>query len=142
MSGIEIQKLSLQQKYRLQTDDLTINNRGQLKAILKPYNYEKEPHLSWTKLGYLNDVCAGCIITRLEDTSLYIDWIAVLPHYQKHGLGKKLVEWAQEYCKDKGMELRVIATEDTSKWFQEIGFVPENERDAWFGKGIQLVYAQ
>lgn len=76
-----------------------------------------------------------------KDTYLLIENIAVLPHYQKQGLGYLLMAFAEEKAQEQGFrELRLYTNEhfvENLKFYAKLGY-EETHRKAF--KGADVVY--
>ena len=58
-----------------------------------------------------DDGLAGCNYVELREGSGYFGLLSVDPDHQGHGLGRKLVEQAEQFCRDAGravMRIRVL----------------------------------
>lgn len=123
-------------------DSLTPDNLGVFEKINKvslPYDYNhqwyadslKENNGNLTRIAYFNGIPVGCIKAKLitkpkQSAPSYaqIDTVAVLPKYRHLGIGKKLIDWVVEQCKDKYF-LHQVRTHSHSHNFQfylKLGF--------------------
>lgn len=77
------------------------------------------------------EVAGLLIIYRVED-SLYIDTIAVNPAYQKHGLGTRLLTFAEQKAHEAGLDKLTLVTNalqlSNQEYYRKFGFV-ETHRD-------------
>lgn len=53
---------------------------------------------------------AGLVIIYPVDDSLYVDTIGVNPAYQKHGLGRRLLTFAEEKAREAGLTKMTLVT--------------------------------
>ena len=56
-------------------------------------------------------IMAGCNYVELRADAGYFGLLSVDPEYQGHGLGRKLIEQAEDFCRDAGrsvMQIRVL----------------------------------
>ena len=57
------------------------------------------------------DEIAGCNYVELRGDAGYFGLLSIDPNYQRRGLGKKLIEQAEDFCRDAGcslMQIRVL----------------------------------
>jgi ribosomal protein S18 acetylase RimI-like enzyme len=77
------------------------------------------------------EVAGLLIIYRVED-ALYVDTIAVNPAYQKHGLGKRLLTFAEQKAREAGLDKLTLVTNalqlSNQEYYRKFGFV-ETHRD-------------
>lgn len=67
----------------------------------------------------------GCVraLSDLHFRSVIID-LAVLPEYQKKGIGKELVQRCRNSCKDSEW---LVQTDNAKGFYEKIGFVENND---------------
>ena len=77
---------------------------------------------------------AGCVYTEVRGDRGYLGLLSVDPVRQKNGLGRLLVEAAEEYCRARGcgaMDLRVVnLREELPAFYSRLGYV-ENGTEAF-----------
>ena len=70
---------------------------------------------------------AGILIIVPEEAALYIDTIAVHPAYQKHGLGRRLMDYAAQQALEKGFKKLTLITNakqlSNQDYYRKYGFV-------------------
>lgn len=77
-------------------------------------------------LGYFvnNELVGTLILTRLNDTEYKMRQVAVEPNMQGKGIGKRLVEYAEEYVKGKGGTKIVLhARKYITPFYEKLGYV-------------------
>lgn len=91
----------------------------------KDWKWRKARHIDWDIKANADGIFVaeeqgqviGYITTRIDNEST-IGWIpnlAVLPEFQKSGIGRKLIDQSIQYCQEKGMEYVRIETLDQNK---------------------------
>ena len=72
-----------------------------------------------------------------------IGWIAVLPDYQKKGIGSSLIQKMEQYAKEKGMRKVYVEPSSENKiavhFYIENGYKPEGMRKDWYRDGEDSV---
>ena len=70
---------------------------------------------------------AGLLIIYPVDNNLYIDTIAVNPAYQKHGLGRHLLNFAEQEAREMGLDKLTLVTNakqiSNQAYYRKNGFV-------------------
>ncbi|AOA64535.1 GQ67_04746T0 [Komagataella phaffii] len=111
----------------LAVDDLTVNNIGTFAKILdfsrskNSSNTTFEFTESWVenclevkdncKLGYYDEIAVGLIKTAfINDTTVYIEALSVLPEYLEHGVFEKLVDFAITHAKSNNFQKVSVQT--------------------------------
>jgi GNAT superfamily N-acetyltransferase len=77
---------------------------------------------------------AGCVYVAIKDGRGYFGMLSVIPGHQGNGLGRKLVDAAEEYCARAGcaeMDLWVVnLREELPPWYGKLGYA-ESGRAPW-----------
>lgn len=116
---------------RIQVDELTVNNIGQLKTIAKCSDYDQEIVFTKdSKLIYYNDLCVGGIVYNAHGDFMEIKFIGILPNYRNLGLGKQLVLELIDHVKNlTGLDkLQGVVVESSSEFFSKCGFEKDGGR--------------
>ncbi len=70
---------------------------------------------------------AGLLIIYRVDDALYVDTIAVNPAYQKHGLGRRLLNFAEQKAREVGLDQLTLVTNalqlSNQEYYRKNGFV-------------------
>jgi N-acetylglutamate synthase-like GNAT family acetyltransferase len=70
---------------------------------------------------------AGLLIIYPVENSLYIDTIAVNPAYQKHGLGKRLLTFAEQKAREVGLNKLTLITNakqiSNQEYYRKNGYI-------------------
>ncbi|KAF2072042.1 hypothetical protein CYY_006632 [Polysphondylium violaceum] len=125
--------------------DLTNKNINQLKLLnstILPISYDEKFYLNlltngfMTKLAFFNDVVVGAVSCRIdppsdgcETSSLYIMTLGVLAPYRNLGIGKKLIEHLDTYCKSNKFSkifLHVQVGSEAIEWYKKQNFQTES----------------
>lgn len=64
----------------------------------------------------------------------YLGWIAVLKEYQKKGVGRKLIQTVENWCKKEGLHKIELETQikDLVSYYEKLGYVSEGLRkNSW-----------
>jgi ribosomal protein S18 acetylase RimI-like enzyme len=94
----------------------------------------------------VDDEIRGCVYLEKQQDSLYLGMLSVYPAAQTGGIGKALMQAADEYALQQGcssMNMSVIsARKELLEWYQRRGFKDTGERkpfpsDDKFGKPLQ-----
>jgi ribosomal protein S18 acetylase RimI-like enzyme len=79
------------------------------------------------------DDLAGLLIIYPVDDALYVDTIAVNPSYQKHGLGRRLLAFAEQKTREAGLNKITLVTNakqiSNQEYYRKNGFV-ETHRES------------
>ncbi|EFA77342.1 hypothetical protein PPL_12553 [Heterostelium album PN500] len=118
--------------------DLTDKNIGQLKLLnssVLPVSYDEkfynkllQPNGFITKLAYFNDIVVGAVSCRIDqagnEQSLYIMTFCVLAKYRSLGIGKKLLEFVEQTCKNtySKITLHVQINSEAIEFYKKYGF--------------------
>eukprot|EP01091_Cochliopodium_minus_P019471 TRINITY_DN8193_c0_g1_i1.p1 TRINITY_DN8193_c0_g1~~TRINITY_DN8193_c0_g1_i1.p1 ORF type:complete len:168 (-),score=38.97 TRINITY_DN8193_c0_g1_i1:81-584(-) len=137
-------------KYRnpsIEYGEVTVYNVNQVKllnTLLFPVRYDqsfykkivKYPELS--RIAYYNDVMVGCVSARVEkkdnEDVIYIMTVGVLPPYRRAKIGSKLIDFIEEFAKEKNKDrkdnkikkiyLHVQVNNDSAiSFYSKLGFV-------------------
>lgn len=69
---------------------------------------------------------AGCVYVAIKEGRGYFGMLSVAPAYQGNGLGRKLVDAAEQYCAERGcteMDLWVVdLREELPPWYAKLGY--------------------
>lgn len=76
--------------------------------------------------AFLNNELIGCIIATFDGRKGWINRVAVLPEYQRQGIGVQLVKAAEKVLKERGAHVIGVLIFDTNKLsltlFQKVGY--------------------
>jgi N-acetylglutamate synthase-like GNAT family acetyltransferase len=132
----KIESTTLKQRPRLQIDQVTKNNVGQVRAILRAFGIDSivDVEKFRSKMVYFQDIPVGTVSTHQENDLVIIDELHVLPAYQKYGCGTLLLEDVIEHYKavegslleSKPTQLQVTAPEESISWFEKMGFTQQD----------------
>ena len=77
--------------------------------------------------GNQSSEVAGLLIIYPDDDALYIDTIAVNPAYQKHGLGRRLLDFAVQKAHEVGLNKLTLVTNakqiSNQEYYRKNGFI-------------------
>merc|ERR550539_705392 len=120
---------------------MTKHNRLQLEKLLEVcapnIKYSEDEILHWVnddsrslnQFISVSDLNVGGIVTKCDDSCVYIQAIVILPHFRECGLGSRLVqEILKKSREDKQNFGKVCVTipnryADSVAWFQKLNFV-------------------
>ncbi len=71
---------------------------------------------------YHNAQLIACVGVELYDNSALLRSLAVIPEYRKEGIGKKLSEYAEKYCKQNSVNKIYLLTETADTYFEKLGY--------------------
>jgi GNAT superfamily N-acetyltransferase len=91
---------------------------------------------------------AGAVLVRVEGTTGYFGMLAVRPSLQGLGIGRALVEAAEEYCRARGCTTMTLSTgsvrHELLRHYDKLGYkvasVDPAPRDGPFTKQIDIVH--
>ncbi len=87
--------------------------------------------------GKSGDV-AGLLIIYPVDDSLYVDTIGVNPAYQKHGLGRKLLAFAEDKAREAGLDKMTLITNalqvSNQEYYRKVGYVETHRQSLHEGR--------
>ena len=71
-----------------------------------------------------------------------VDWIAVAPEYQKHGIATELIHKWIDYCKEnKAHALQLCTTDKNVQFYTKLGFTCAGTfKKGWFGVDMFFMY--
>jgi len=83
-----------------------------------------------------SDKIVGCVYLRKDEDSAYLGMLTVNPELQNSGLGKKILNSAEQFSSEKWacrkMRMRVISNRETLiQWYQRRGFELTGEFEPW-----------
>ena len=66
-------------------------------------------------IGLFNDnmLIGCCILTRINNETIQLRQMAVLPEFQKSGSGRKIIAYAESIAKEKGYKILMMHARDT-----------------------------
>jgi GNAT superfamily N-acetyltransferase len=77
---------------------------------------------------------AGCVYVAIKEGRGYFGMLSVVPAHQGNGLGRRLVDAAEQYCAERGceeMDLWVVnLREELPPWYAKLGYA-ETGRAPW-----------
>lgn len=101
------------------------------------YRHLATDHPVW--LFYLGDQPAGVLVLMFEAEAVLIYSVAVSPSYQKQGLGRYLLDWAEHQARQAGYSrLRLYTNElmvENIALYQRLGYV-ETGRESYLGSTL------
>ena len=98
--------------YSLPASDLKSNDQIQLYGI------------------YHNDNLVACIGIEIYKKNGLLRSLAIKSHYKKQGLGKRLVEFIEDLCRQNGIREIYLLTESAENYFTKLGFIVSDRRSA------------
>ncbi|MBF0545338.1 MAG: GNAT family N-acetyltransferase [Candidatus Riflebacteria bacterium] len=152
-------------KKNLVIRELRINDRVSIKQIVEKTGFFdeeetktavelidcalKDPHCGYNfGIGEIDSELAGyvCFGQRpLTESAYDLYWIVVNPGFQNSGVGKKLMNWAEQQIKTRGGTLVLAETsgrtlyEPTRNFYLKIGYLEEARIKDFYKKGDDLV---
>ncbi|OCB78792.1 GNAT family N-acetyltransferase [Flavobacterium crassostreae] len=82
-----------------------------------------------------NNQILGCVLVTQKDHQLYLGMLTVSPSFQNKGLGKQLLQAAEQHARALGLntiEMTVISVrEELLAWYQRHGYVATGAREAF-----------
>jgi ribosomal protein S18 acetylase RimI-like enzyme len=133
----KLESTTLKQKPRLQIDQVTKNNLGQVRAILRVFGIDSivDAQKFRSKMVYFQDIPVGAVSTHQDDNVVIIDELHVLPAYHNYGCGTLLLEDVIEHYKamegslleSKPTQLQVNSPEESIGWFEKKGFIKQGD---------------
>ena len=91
-----------------------------------------------------NNIIAGCYGSLVYGV-IYIDQLWVHPDYRKQGFGKKLMEMAHAYGKERGCKKAVLQTMNFQRipgFYEKLGYVVEFEQFGYCEGSCLIFYAK
>ncbi len=87
-----------------------------------------------------NEIISGCVNLQQHDNRIYLGMLSVSPQLQGGGIGKKLLQAAEEYarcvnCTSIYMSVISVRTE-LIDWYKRHGYLDTGERKAFSEDGI------
>lgn len=77
---------------------------------------------------------AGCVYVAIKEGRGYFGMLSVVPQHQGNGLGRRLVDAAEQYCAERGcaeLDLWVVdLREELPPWYRKLGYA-ETGRAPW-----------
>ncbi len=116
METVKIKDISevelLLNRYSLPTSDLKKNDKVQLFG------------------AYQNENLIACIGVEIYGKTALLRSLAVVSECRKEGFGKKLSEYLENYCKQKGVKEVYLLTETAEEYFEKLGFIIKKREEA------------
>jgi ribosomal protein S18 acetylase RimI-like enzyme len=86
--------------------------------------FRKDFDRSYRRIIVLRGEDIGCIWTEDQDSLIFVDYIAVLPEYQRRGLGTKLVRQVLAQADERGIPvcLNVLKVNPARSLYERLGF--------------------
>jgi ribosomal protein S18 acetylase RimI-like enzyme len=137
---------------RTDLNDLNPNNLNQLRrlnAVLFPFPYNDTYYADalqsgpWTKFALFNDMIVGAVLCKQTNDAVYILTLGVLAPYRRRGLGRLMLQYITDLCKQDSsitrIQLHVQTNNDVARQFYENvgGFsVKETIPDYYKGQAV------
>lgn len=85
-------------------------------------------------LAHCNERLTGCVLVRDEKSSAYIGMLAIRPEHQSHGLGRKLLEQAEEYARSTWAAATarmtvIVQREELIQYYERRGYCRTEHRE-------------
>ena len=73
---------------------------------------------------FSEDVLLGCaVLSPISSQKARLRQLAVLPLFQKQGLGEKMVQWAEEIARENGyQEIMLHSRQNVNKFYEKLGY--------------------
>ncbi len=101
------------------------------------YRHLATEHSVW--LLYLGDQAAGVLVLMFEADAVLIYSVAVSPSYQKQGLGRYLLDWAEQQARQAGYSRLRLYTNglmvENIALYQRLGY-KETSREPYLGSTL------
>jgi hypothetical protein len=129
--------------YKLQVDDVTRNNKGQVYALISSSSLQLPS--TFSKLVYFQDIPMGCVVAEEKKGRVSILVLMILDCYVGLGGGSMLLQtiidhYSTDCILDKVTEMEIIIPIDYCGWFEKKGFKNTNVyKSSWFGEGVVML---
>lgn len=117
---------------QLHTDNTSEQNEKDLRQIQKDSRYEPfiARHESGKAAGYIELSTRTDYVEGSDSSPVgYVESIFVQPEYRKHGLGRQMIEWAEDWCRQKGFTQlgsdALMDNSDSHAFHKSVGFTAE-----------------
>lgn len=95
-------------------------------------------------LTYRTSALLGCVYVQPQASALYVGLLSVLPERQAGGIGKKLMEAATGFARERGLpRIRITVLSrrpELIAWYERHGFVRTGETIAFpWGDQLELI---
>ncbi len=98
--------------FSLPVSDLRNNDRVQLFGI------------------YQNDNLIACIGTEISEETALLRSLAVDSQYKGQGIGKRLVEFVEDFCRQNSVREIYLLTESAERYFTRLGYIVSDRENA------------
>ena len=89
-----------------------------------------------------NGLLVGCVYLQKQDHKLYLGMLTVSPLYQNNGIGKKLLNAAEEYATDKNCSSIIMTVisirHELIEWYQRHGYEKTGETKPFHYNGARF----
>lgn len=79
---------------------------------------------------YQNANLIGCIGTEIFDETALLRSLAVVSRYKRQGIGTRLVEFLEDFCRQNGVREIYLLTESAERYFARLGYLVSDRRNA------------
>ncbi len=85
--------------------------------------FEAKFNTAISRVVELDGAPIGWLVVKHYETHVFLDYIALLPDYQRRGFGEQLVRQVIAEAGDKPVELRVLKVNPARRLYERLGFV-------------------
>jgi ribosomal protein S18 acetylase RimI-like enzyme len=90
------------------------------------------------------DELAGVLILWPVEDALYVDTVAVHPLYQKTGLGRRLMKFAEQQAREAGLQKMTLVTNEkmveNQHYYKRLGYVETRREELTPGRRAVWMY--
>ena len=111
------------------------DDQPKVEALLKQVNLPIEgvcdQFQNYFKIQGESDKIIGCVGVEVYGNMGLLRSVAIHPDFQRKGLGKKLVEGAEEFSKTRALKKIYLLTEGAEEFFSRLGYktIPREQAD-------------
>ncbi|MDY7023523.1 MAG: GNAT family N-acetyltransferase [Cyanobacteriota bacterium] len=105
---------------------------------------DKYEHQSVHLIAILDNQVVGSVRLRILASQIgSLAYLAVLPQFQRQGIGSQLVKHLIQVAQNRGLPtVRAMARKEMLGFYQKLGFEPKGDEVEFLGKPHQFVYLQ
>ena len=79
---------------------------------------------------YQDEKLIACIGTEISEETALLRSLAVDSHYKRRGIGRRLVEFVEDFCRQNGVREIYLLTESAERYFTRLGYTVSDRRNA------------